>query len=65
MDTLRGWKYKLTKKDMPQGPTCEHRLANLYEDFNENITIIGRSMSFGLLLFCIGLMITVAYMIFR
>lgn len=65
MDTLRGWKYKLAHKDMPQGPTCEHKLANLYEDLNENITIIGRSMSFGLLLFCIGLMITVAYLIFR
>ena len=65
MDTLREWKYKLAHKDMPQGPTFEHRLANLHEDLNENITIIGRSMSFGLLLFCIGLMITVAYLIFR
>ena len=65
MDTVRGWKYKLAHKELPQGPTYEHKLANIHEDLNENVTIIGRSMSFGLLLFCIGLMITVAYMIFR
>lgn len=64
MDRMKIWKYKLRHKDLPEGPTYEHRLANIHEDLHENVTIIGRSMSFGLLLFCIGLVITVAYMIF-
>lgn len=40
----------------------EHAFALRYEELNEDIIVITRSMSFGLLLFCIGLAITVVYL---
>lgn len=42
----------------------EHRLALLHEEVSENNVIIGRSLSFGLLLFCAGLVLTLVYMLF-
>lgn len=41
-----------------------HKLAVLREDMNENMFIVSRSMSFALMLFCLGLVITVAYLLF-
>lgn len=40
-----------------------HKYALVYEEMSEESTIIGRSLSFGLLLFCIGLIITVVYLL--
>jgi len=40
----------------------KHVFAVKYTAYNENRSIIIRSMSFGLLLFCLGLVITVVYM---
>ena len=40
-----------------------HILAMDYEEWNEDVTIVGRSLSFGLLLFCIGLTLTVVYLL--
>lgn len=40
-----------------------HRFAMLYEEWNEDSRIISRSLSFGLMLFCIGLMLTVLYLL--
>lgn len=46
----------------PRTKDYEHRLALLQEEWSENNTMISRSMSFGLLLFCVGLILTVAYL---
>lgn len=41
-----------------------HKYAMIYEELSEDGTIVARSLSFGLLLFCIGLIITVVYLLF-
>lgn len=50
-------------KKHPLRVSFEHRLALLQSVLSENNTIIGRSLSFGLLLFCIGLIVTLMYML--
>ena len=51
--------WKKHKKDID----FEHKFALLNEELSEDSTIIGRSLSFGLLLFCIGLIVTVVYLL--
>lgn len=51
------WRRNPKKKDY------RHKYAILYEEWAEDSIIIGRSLSFGLLLFCIGLIITVIYLL--
>ncbi len=51
------WRRHPKKKDY------QHKYAILYEEWAEDSIIIGRSLSFGLLLFCIGLIITVIYLL--
>lgn len=41
----------------------EHKLAMKHEDFVENSTIIGRSLSFGLFMACMGLILTLVYLL--
>lgn len=50
-------------KKHPKIVDYEHKYAMLHEVWSEDTTIIGRSLSFGLLLFCIGLIITVVYIL--
>ena len=40
-----------------------HILAMKNEEIRENVFIVSRSMSFGLMLFCIGLLLTVVYLL--
>lgn len=40
----------------------EHKFAMMYEEWSENNTLIARSMSFGLLLFCVGLIVMIGYL---
>lgn len=47
----------------PLRVSFEHKLALLYSELDENSMIIGRSLSFGLLLFCIGLLLTLIYLL--
>ncbi len=42
-----------------------HAYAMKHDEFMENEFIILRSMSFGLILFCLGLMVTIIYLLFR
>lgn len=49
-------------RKQPKHTDYEHKLALMQEEFGENTTLIARSMSFGLLLFCVGLILTVAYL---
>lgn len=41
----------------------EHKTAAVYEDIDESVNIITRSLSFGLIIFCIGLLLTVSYIV--
>lgn len=59
-------KYVLNRtlyKEHPIRVSFEHRLALLREELRENNSIISRSLSFGLFLFGIGLILTLIYMI--
>ncbi|MDE5908808.1 MAG: complex I subunit 5 family protein [Lachnospiraceae bacterium] len=47
----------------PRMVDYEHKYALIHEELSEEQTIIGRSLSFGLLLFCVGLIITVVYLL--
>ena len=51
------WKHHEHKKDL------EHWFVLKYAAFQENVTVIGRSLSFGLVLFCIGLCATLIYLL--
>ncbi len=50
-------------KKHPIQVSFEHKLALLSKEIKENNVMIGRSLSFGLLLFCIGLLLTLLYML--
>ncbi|SDG78734.1 complex I subunit 5 family protein [Marvinbryantia formatexigens] len=51
------WRRHPKKKDY------EHTFALAYESFKENTGIIGRSLSYGLILFCLGLCGTLIYLL--
>ena len=51
------WRHHEHKKDL------EHWLVLKYAAFKENATIIGRSLSFGLVLFSIGLCVTLLFLL--
>ena len=48
----------------PRKTDYRHKYALVYEEWSEDSIIISRSLSFGLLLFCVGLIITVLYLLF-
>ena len=49
----------------PKEVDYRHKYALIHEEWSEDSTIIGRSLSFGLLLFCAGLILTVIYLLFQ
>ncbi len=51
------------RKKKQKNVDYEHKFALIHEELAEDKFIIRRSMSFGLLMFCIGLLITVAYLL--
>ena len=51
------WRHHEHRKDL------EHWLVLKYAAFKENVTVIGRSLSFGLVLFCLGLCTTLIYLL--
>lgn len=50
------------RRKRPANTDYDHKFAMIYEEWSENSTMIARSMSFGLLLFCIGLILMIAYL---
>ena len=42
----------------------EHKLASLHSAVSEYNSLISRSMSFGLFLFCVGFLLTMLYLLF-
>lgn len=55
---LESARRKKNKKDY------RHELALVHVELEEDVTIVARSLSFGLLLFCVGLLTTVVYLLF-
>ena len=51
------WRNHEHRKDL------EHWFVMLYTSFKENSTVIGRSLSFGLVLFCLGLCATLIFLL--
>ena len=51
------WRHHEHRKDL------EHWFVLKYAAFKENATVIGRSLSFGLVLFCLGLCATLIYLL--
>ena len=51
------WRSREEKRDF------EHWLVLKYSSFKENLTVIGRSLSYGLVLFCLGLCATLLYLL--
>lgn len=51
------WRHHEHRKDL------EHWFVLKYAAFKENATVIGRSLSFGLVLFCLGLCATLMYLL--
>lgn len=49
----------------PKKVDYRHKYALIHQEWSEDSTIIGRSLSFGLLLFCAGLILTVIYLLFQ
>ncbi|MBO7252158.1 MAG: sodium:proton antiporter, partial [Oscillospiraceae bacterium] len=63
---LNGLEQLLNKtvwKDHEHKTDLEHWFVLKYAAFKENATVIGRSLSFGLVLFCIGLCATLIYLL--
>ncbi len=50
------------RRKRPANVDYDHKFAMIYEEWSENSTMIARSMSFGLLLFCVGLIFMIAYL---
>ena len=55
----------LLRRKNPKKEDYEHKLALVHEEWRENNMITTRSMSFVLLLFCFGLILTVAYLFIK
>lgn len=53
---------KTFRRKHPLSVDYEHKFAMIHEEWAENRTMIARSMSFGLLLFCIGLLAMIGYL---
>ena len=63
---LNGLEHLLNKtiwKDHEHKTDLEHWFVLRYAAFKENATVIGRSLSYGLVLFCIGLCATLVYLL--
>ena len=53
---------KTFRRKHPVSVDYDHKFAMIHEEWTENRTMIARSMSFGLLLFCIGLLAMIGYL---
>ena len=54
---------KTAWRDRPNEKDYTHQYALIYTSFKENSSLIGRSLSYGLILFCLGLLATLVYLL--
>lgn len=62
-DQTAGFVSHITRKDRKEKISYEHRFALWHEKLRESNMIIARSLSFGLFLFGIGLLLTIIYLL--
>ncbi len=63
---LNGWERLLNKtiwRKSPHKKDFEHQMVLDYSSFKENSSLIGRSLSYGLIIFCLGLCFTLIYLL--
>lgn len=60
---LDGVKAMITGEEEKYEGSFKHRLAMMYEKADEMSVIVTRSLSFGLIFFCLGLVFTIVYML--
>lgn len=63
LDYCRKLIRKVSHKELAKPISYTHRLAVLYNKITESNRIIGRSLSFGLFMFCFGLVLTLIYLL--
>ena len=54
---------KTAWRERPDEKDYTHQYALAYTSFKENTSLIGRSLSYGLILFCVGLLATLVYLL--
>lgn len=63
-DFVMKYYYRITHRRKKDSVSYVHKYAVKYTEFMESNVIIARSLSFALLLFCIGLSLTLIYVLF-
>lgn len=63
MERVRLLYYAVMRKEGYEPKNYEHKLAMKGTDIFENFRIIERSLSFGLFMFCVGLGLTMIYLL--
>lgn len=63
LDAIAGFRARITKKERIGEMSFVYRVALFREKVRDNNTIIGRSLSFGLFMFCFGLALTLIYLL--
>jgi len=63
LNTLEGLLNRTIWRNHKRNRDFEHWFAVKYAAFKESTTVIGRTLSFGLVLFCLGLCVTLIYLL--
>lgn len=63
MNRIVGILNKTVWRSRPNETDYTHKYALFYAGFKENTSLIGRSLSYGLILFCLGLLATLVYLL--
>lgn len=63
LNFIQNMRNRILRRENPASRDYVHVMAVKNEEFKENYMIIQRSLSFGLMLFCIGLSLTLIYII--
>lgn len=63
MDMVSRLLNRTVRRKHPKKVSYEHKLAILNDELSENNTIIARSLSFGLMMFSLGLLLTLVYLL--
>jgi hydrogenase-4 component B len=63
LNKLQEWLNFTIFRSKPKNTDYEHRMAMSFSSLKENMGFIGRSLSYGLILFCLGLCVVLIYLL--
>ena len=63
LNKLQEWLNFTIFRSKPKNTDYEHRMAMSFSSLKENAGFIGRSLSYGLILFCLGLCVVLIYLL--